>query len=69
MNEKGNMKSKKENQKEYYYRVIRNYENIYPEDENLIKLPGKNTWTKGKCKQELNTRIYKVEIEIAEYVI
>ena len=53
MNAKENMKRKKEKQKEYYDRSIRNYEDMYPEDEILIKLPGKNTWTKGKYKQDV----------------
>ena len=66
--EKEDMKRKKENQKEYYDRAIRNYEDIYPEDEILIKLPGKKTWTKGKCKQEVNTRSYKLEVENDEYI-
>ena len=66
--EKEDMKRKKEKQKEYYDRAIRNYEDIYPEDEILIKLPRKKTWTKGKCKQEVNTRSYKLEVENAEYI-
>ena len=34
----------------------------------LIKLLGKNIWIKGECKQEVNTRSYKIEVENAEYI-
>ena len=62
------MKEKKNKQREYYDRSIREYNKIEVEDSIQIKLPNQKTWTKGRCIESLDNRKYKVEVKDTEYI-
>ena len=62
------MKIKKEKQKHYYDRNIREYETILTDDIIEMKTPGSKNWTQGICIEEISPKKFKVEVDDKKYI-
>ena len=66
--EQRRMQIKKEKQKHYFDRNIREYETILTDDIIEIKTPGSKNWIQGTCIEEISPRKFKVEVDDKTYI-